>query len=123
MFCMKKFKNISKRVIALVWFYLQINGKPNEKLTNELLGMFDRNDFNSALFWLMLHDEEEMDTTALDMKELISKHFENENELCNWSKTIFKQVAKIFQRIRFKLTSACIIHSKRLPLCVNCSSG
>ena len=62
-------------MIALVWFYLQINGKPNEKLINELLGMFDRNDFNSALLWLMLHDEEEMDTTALDMCELISIHF------------------------------------------------
>ena len=40
----------------------------------------------------MLHDEEEMDKTALQMKELISKHFETDNELTNWSKDIFKQV-------------------------------
>ena len=92
-FCIKNFKSISKKTIALVWFYLQINGKPNEKLINELLGMFDRNDFNSALLCLMLQDEEEMDTAALQMKELISKHFETENELSNWSKDIFKQVA------------------------------
>ena len=102
---------------------MQINGKPNEKLIDELIGAFDRNHFNRALLWLMLHDEEEMDTTAVQMKQLISKHFQNENEISDWSKDIFKQVAIIFQRIRFKLTSACVIHSKRLPLCVNCSSG
>ena len=122
-FCIKNFKSISKKTIALVWFYLQINGKPNEKLIDELIGAFDRNHFNRALLWLMLHDEEEMDTTAVQMKQLISKHFQNENEISDWSKDIFKQVAIIFQRIRFKLTSACVIHSKRLPLCVNCSSG
>ena len=91
-------------MIALVWFYLQINGKPNEKLIDELLGVFDRNDFKSALIWLMLHDEEEMDITALQMKELISKHFETENELSIWSKDIFKQVVIVFQRIHFKFT-------------------
>ena len=97
MFCIKIFKSISKKVIALVWFYLQINGKPNEKLIDELLGVFDRNDFKSAFIWLMLHDEEEMDITALQMKELISKHFETDNELSIWSKDIFKQVAIVFQ--------------------------
>ena len=45
----------------------------------------------------MLHDEEEMDTAALQMKELISKHFETDNELSIWSKDIFKQVAIVFQ--------------------------
>ena len=103
-FVWKKIKNISKRVIALVWFYLQINGKPNEKLIDELLGVFDRNDFNSALLWLMLHDEEEMDIMALEMKELILKHFQSKNELSNWSKDIFNQVGIVCQNLRFKLT-------------------
>ena len=101
---MKNFKNIPKKAIALVWLYLQINGKPNEKLINELLGMFDRNDFNSALLWLMLHDEGEMDTMALDMRKLISKHFQNDIELIIWLKDIFKQVTMVLQKQSFKLT-------------------
>ena len=64
--------------MALVWFYLQINDKPNQKLSDELLRMFDRNDFNSAFIWLMLHDETGMDKTDLEMKQLISKHFETD---------------------------------------------
>jgi len=86
--------------MALVWFYLQINGKPNEKLIDELLWTFDRNDFNSAFIWLMMDDEEGINKTELQMKKLISKHFETENESTNltiWSKYIFKKVIVIFQ--------------------------
>ena len=71
---------------------MQINDKSNEKLLNESIWTFDRNDFQIAVSCLLLHDEEEMDKTALQMKELISKHFETDNELTNWSKDIFKQV-------------------------------
>ena len=88
------FKKISKKTMALVWFYLQINGKPNEKLIDELLEMFDRNDFNSVLIWLMVDDEEGMNETELQMKKLILKHFENDQELAHWLKDIFKQVTK-----------------------------
>ena len=58
--------------------------------------MFDRNDFNSALIWLMLHDETGMDKTDLEMKQLISKHFETGTELADWSKCIFKEVTISF---------------------------
>ena len=82
--------------MALVWFYLQINCKANEKLIDELLGMFDRNDFNSALIWLMLHDETGMNETDVQMKHLISNHFETDTELSDWSKYIFKEVTITF---------------------------
>ena len=80
--------------MALVWFYLQINGKPNEKLIHELLWTFTDNDFNRAFIWLMMDDEEGMNETELQMKKLISKHFENDQEIAHWSKDIFKQVTK-----------------------------
>ena len=82
--------------MALVWFYLQIHGKPNEKLISELLEMFDRDAFNSALIWLMLHDEAGMNETELQMKLLISKHFETNTELTDWAKYIFKEVTITF---------------------------
>ena len=82
--------------MALVWFYLQIHGKPNEKLISELLEMFDRDAFNSALIWLMLHDETGMNKTDLEMKRLIWKHFETDAELTDWSKNIFEEVSITF---------------------------
>ena len=98
-------KDISKKTYALIWLYLQINGKPSEKLQNELrwpsMG-FDRNDFKSAITCLILDDEEETDKTALQMKGLISKHFDSDKELADWSKDNFKQVNLIFQRKDFK---------------------
>ena len=78
----------------MVWLYLQINGKPNEKLIDELRWTFDDNDFNRAFIWLMMDDEEGMNETELQMKKLISKHFENDQKLAHWSKDIFKQVTK-----------------------------
>ena len=53
---------------------------------------FDRDDFKSAVTCLILYDEEEKDKMALQMKELISKHFETDRELTDWSKHIFKEV-------------------------------
>ena len=53
---------------------------------------FDRVDFKNAVTCLILHDEDEVDKTTLQMKELISKHFENDKELVDWSRDIFKQV-------------------------------
>ena len=115
---------VPKETLALIWIYLHIIGKPADQfLNNRKLFDFQRKDFKSAIACLMLDDDGETDSTVVNMKDLILKHFKSEKELADWSKDIFKQVAIIFQRIRFKLTSACVIHSKRLPLCVNCSSG
>ena len=84
---------------GLVWLYLQINGKPNEKMLNERsMWTFDRVDFKSAITCLILDDEDEMDKTELQMKELITKHFDNDKQLIDWSKDIYKQVTIIFQR-------------------------
>ena len=130
--CFVILQDISKKTLALVWLYLQINGKPNEKLLNEqTMWTFDRDDFKSAITCLILDDEDEMDKTELQMKELISKHFEKDKQLTDWSKDIYKQVtmnySNIFslknyslKKICFNLTSACSIPSKRLPLCVSC---
>ena len=70
-----------------------MNGKLNEKLLNEqTVWTFDRDDFKSAVTCLILYDEKEKDKMALQMKELISKQFETDKELTDWSKDIFKQV-------------------------------
>ena len=36
--------------------------------------------------------DEVMHSTAIDMKRLISKHFENDKELIDWSKDAFQKV-------------------------------
>ena len=75
-----------------------MNGKLNEKLLNEqTVWTFDRDDFKSAVTCLILDDKDEKDKTTLLMKELISKHFENDKQLTDWSKDIYKQVTIIFQ--------------------------
>ena len=72
---------------------MQINGKPNEKLLNEKdIWTFHHRDFKSAVTCLILNDELEIDQPALRMKELISKHFETDKQLTDWSKYIFEQV-------------------------------
>ena len=104
-----------------------MNSKLNEKLLNEqTLWTIDRDDFKSAVTCLILDNEDEMDKTTLQMKELISLHFENDRQLTDWSKDIYKQVTKLSiynfpRKTCFNLTLACSIHSKRFPLCVNCS--
>ena len=81
-----------------------MNSQLNEKLLNEqTLWTFDRDDFKSAITCWILDDEDEMETTMLQMKELISKHFENDKQLIDWSKDIYKQVTIIFQRINISI--------------------
>ena len=93
------FEDITKKTLAMIWLYLQIDGKLNEKLLNEQsMWTFDRNDFKNAVTCLILYDEMEKDKLALQMKELISKQFETDKELTDWSKNIFKQVTVILQR-------------------------
>ena len=84
---------VPKETMALVWIYLHIIGKPAEQFLNKR-GLFDfqRKDFKSAIACLMLDDDGETDSTALNMKDLILKHFKSEKELTLWSKDIFKQV-------------------------------
>ena len=68
-------------------------GKPAEQFLNDsgLFG-FSREDFKSAVAFLILDDSGEIDPEGLSMKELISKHFKSEKELTDWSKDIFKKV-------------------------------
>ena len=90
---LKTIKDIAKQTSALVWLYLNIIGKPADQFLNHS-GLFDflRKDFKSAVACLILDDDGETDPSAINMKELISKHFKNERELTDWSKDIFKQV-------------------------------
>ena len=84
---------VPKETMALVWIYLHIIGKPADQFLNKR-GLFDfqRKDFKSAIACLMLDDDGETDSTALNMKDLILNHFKSEKELTLWSKDIFKQV-------------------------------
>ena len=58
--------------------------------------IFDRTDIKNAITCLWLNDLEEMDDTAIKMKELISKHFKNEKELADWSRTFFDEVKRFY---------------------------
>ena len=92
---------VPKETLALVWIYLHIIGKPADQLLdthflniNCSRGLFDflRKDFKTAIACLMLDDDGETDSTVLNMRDLILKHFKSEKELADWSKDIFKQV-------------------------------
>ena len=75
-----------------MWLYLQVIGKSTEKLINEInLWTFDRNDLKSAVACLVF-DDDQIDETALKMKELIAKHFQRDRELFDWSRDAFVQV-------------------------------
>ena len=80
--------------LALIWLYLQIIGKSTERFLNETnFWTFDRTDFKIAVACLVFNDDK-MDQTALKMKELISKHFQSDKELFDWSRAIFDQVKR-----------------------------
>ena len=61
-------------------------------LAEENLWTFDRNDFEKACLFLVFENAFYRDESALQMKELISKHFTIENELALWSKEIYEKV-------------------------------
>ena len=83
----------SLKALALIWIYLQIMGTPVERmLAEENLWTFDRNDFEKACLFLVLENAVYRDESALQMRELISKHFTSENELALWSKDICEKV-------------------------------
>ena len=90
---MKPYKHLPKRTLALIWIYLQIIGTPVERLLNEEnLWTFDRTDLEQAALFLILKNASHKDQSALQLRELISKHFTSDNELAQWSKDISEQV-------------------------------
>ena len=100
---------VPKETLALVWIYLHIIGKPADQLLdthflniNCSRGLFDflRKDFKTAIACLMLDDDGETDSTVLNMRDLILKHFKSEKELTDWSKDIFKQVTLTMNCLR-----------------------
>ena len=65
-------------------------GKSTEKF-NENVWFFNRTDFKSAVACLVF-DDDEIDETTLKMKGLISRHFQSDKELADWSRDAFVQV-------------------------------
>ena len=93
MISLKPEKDLPKRTLALIWIYLQILGTPVKRmLAEENLWTFDRNDFEKACLFLVLENTVYREESALQMRELISKHFTSENELALWSKDICEKV-------------------------------
>ena len=93
MIAIKPDKYLPNRTRALIWLYLQIIGKPVERmLAEEKLWTFDRNDFEKACLFLVLENAVYRDESALQMRELISKHFTSETELALWSKDFCEKV-------------------------------
>ena len=79
--------------MALIWLYLQIIGAPVERLLLEKnLWSFNRIDFEKAAMFLILKNASQRDESALEMRELISKHFSNENDVVEWTKEITEKV-------------------------------
>ena len=78
----------------MIWLYLQIIGAPAQRLLSEKeLWTFDRNDLEKACLFLVLDNAVNQDESALQMRELISKHFLTESELALWSKDICQKVS------------------------------
>ena len=89
---LKPNQHLSKQTLALIWLYLQIIGKPTERLLSvKHLWTFDRNDFEKACFCLTFKNATR-DSSSLEMRELISEHFTNQNELTEWSQDIYEKV-------------------------------
>ena len=78
----------------MIWLYLQIIGalRAQRFLLENDLWTFDRNDFEKACLFLIIDNAVNQDEGALQMRELISKHFATENELALWSKDICQMV-------------------------------
>ena len=75
-----------------MWLYLQIIGEPIEQFLNETnIWTFDNKDFRKAVTCLVFNDDE-MDETAIKMRELILKHFKSDKKLIDWARAIFDQV-------------------------------
>ena len=86
--------DLSKRTMALIWLYLQIIGKPVERLLSiQDLWTFDRNDIEKAADFLILKNQFHLDRSALEMRELLSQHFTSEKNLAEWSKEILENVS------------------------------
>ena len=106
-----------------MWLYLQIIGKSTKKFINEKnFWTFDRTDFKSAVACLVF-DDNEMDETALKMKELIAKHFQSDRELVDWSRAAFVRVTlpiKNFTLMKCKLQhSSEIVKNSCLYISIN----
>ena len=116
-------KDLPKQTLALMWLYLQIIGKSTIKFIKEKnFWTFDRNDFKSAVACLVF-DDDEMDETALKMKELIAKHFQSDRELVDWSRAAFVRVTlpiKNFTPMKCKLQhSSQIVKDSCLYISIN----
>ena len=85
-----------------MWLYLHVIGKSTEKFINEInLWTFDRTDFKNAVACLVF-DDDQMDQTALKLKELISRHFHSDRELVDWSRDAFAQVTWLIRQPTLK---------------------
>ena len=81
-----------KRTLALIWLYFQKFDKPVERiLTEENLWQFGRDAFEHACSCLAFKNAAR-DPSALEMREMISKHFSRENELIEWSNDMYQKV-------------------------------
>ena len=82
---LKPEKHLPKRTLALIWIYLQIIGPAADRLLSEEdLWTIDRTDFEKASLFLLLKNPAYQDPTALEMRELISVHFNSENQFTEW---------------------------------------
>ena len=91
-FSLKPKQNLPKQTLALIWLYLQIIGTPVKRLlAEEDLWMLDRDDFEKA-YLILVFKTATRTPSALEMRELISKHFLNESHLTKWSNYIYQKV-------------------------------
>ena len=93
-------QNIPRLSKAVIWLYLQIIGTPVERLlSKERLWTFDRDDFEKAYLFLTFKSPAR-NPSALEMRELISKHFSTQSELAEWLNDIYdKVISKIMDFI------------------------
>lgn len=81
----------------MVWLYLQIFGPSVERLLSEkCLWMFTRDDFEKAALFLLLKNPTSRDSSAVEMRKLISNHFESEMELTQWAQYLNEKVQDLY---------------------------
>ena len=78
----------------MIWIYLQVIGPAVERLLSEKsLWTITRDDFERASLFLFLKNPVSRDQSALEMRKLISTHFESEIELTEWAKYLNEKVS------------------------------
>jgi len=94
---LKEMKDIPGTALALIRMYLQVLGKPGERMFKEQIWCFTRKDFKNAITSLLLNDDDDNNELVLKMVNVVRMHFNDEQQIFEWTKDIFRKHAESFK--------------------------